>query len=708
MPQVGACIPNGLVDTSAWDCAPGIVRCFDVFVLQGHVCLVLELLDQSVYDILKARNFVGLSLDRIQHISKQLLVGLQHLHACGLSHNDLKPENIMFSKDGSCRLVDFGSAAAQQDFVSSKPYVQSRFYRAPEVLMGCQYSPSVDLWSAGCVLAELWLGLPLFAGGNTWDQCKRITALMGAPPFWMVQFGSQSHSLFEVARMSGRRKGVLRLAADTSQGWSGFCIKLRSEKSWRAIVHGPERDLSAWQQKHLSTTTLARLMALHVPCELSEGDKRERAVPTGKRVSSLDSNDSHSVQLLLFCDLLGRMLQVDPMQRPSASQLLDHPFISGQLTRQQESAVLTRAAENGIPVKNIEVPPKIRRPSASGLAPLPSQYLLEWSPRIDHHWKAILLNAQHRTFRHAQHWAGPHNSSHVHSGGSSPGGGPLPLVRPVEANHLQQANAAPGRVAGFGRGLFSLGRSEGSLLEPKHQSESAQLGSSLDPLKVYGFLPSALLSSEASVPQPTAQRSLSWKERTSHTGIRCARSLSYQYDSEWGRSTEVTPPAAATPQVGTRVQSQPRRSSLHSSSPSAWQPASPVQRIRRFSHNDVALSSTPQASAWSSPPSPASSVDDDSFSVGSLGYSSLPGTPLPSTFAFGSELAVTQAGVSCVVDSANKTLTLDGQWQLGQGAACCDADDKATEGQTSPIGLNISRRRSSIGSMFSVGSSGFG
>jgi len=577
-----------------------------------------------MYEVLKLRNFVGLSLRRIQVIARQLLGGIQHLHSCGLSHNDIKPENVMFTKAGDARLIDFGSATAQSSAAISKPYVQSRFYRAPEVILGCEYSPAVDIWSIGCLLAELRLGLPLFAGGNAWDQCKRLTALLGAPPFWMVQFGRQSHSLFEVARNTGRRRGVLRMARDTSKGWSGFCIKLRSEKTWRALTRGEERDTSAWQQQYLSTTTLSRLLALHVPSPLSGQDHCERAIPTGERAQPLDKDSPGTVQVLLFCDLVVRMLQVDPMMRISAWQLLQHPFITGELQPCQEKRLIANAAKAGLVQSQIVQGARPRRRSQTSLSPLPSQQLLQWTPPEHSWWAEAVSAAQRATVRHSDSTMDSGRCMHPRLSNAGPAHTVWSSPGPVAAS------SAAGSTAGLAtrrrRGSFSLGHSEGDLLHGVHSRSGA---AALAPLKVYGFLPPSLLSDRSISDATPVRRSKSWKGTNGHSEADDSPPRRLRADQSCG--------AALGPEIGAAVAMRSlraRRSSLHVQ-PSAAHPITvPSSRARRFSLSDLVASLAPWTSTDdgpmlpASPASPASSADDDSASFCSLGYTSVPGTPL--------------------------------------------------------------------------------
>jgi dual specificity tyrosine-phosphorylation-regulated kinase 2/3/4 len=101
-------------------------------------------------------------------------------------HCDLKPENILLqtSHGTSIKLIDFGTSCFENH--TCYTYIQSRFYRAPEVIMGIEYSSPIDMWSLGCILLELHLGYPLFAGEDEREQLAMIMEYIGTPPVKMI------------------------------------------------------------------------------------------------------------------------------------------------------------------------------------------------------------------------------------------------------------------------------------------------------------------------------------------------------------------------------------------------------------------------------------------------------------------------------------------------------------------------------------------
>ena len=149
------------------------VKAYEFFNHKNHTCIVFEMLEQNLYDFLKAQNFRPMPLRYIRPITQQVLCALLKLKQLGLIHADLKPENIMLvepeNQPFKVKVIDFGSASHVSKTVPAT-YLQSRYYRAPEIILGLNYNESIDMWSLGCVIAELFLGWPLYPGASEYDQ----------------------------------------------------------------------------------------------------------------------------------------------------------------------------------------------------------------------------------------------------------------------------------------------------------------------------------------------------------------------------------------------------------------------------------------------------------------------------------------------------------------------------------------------------------
>ncbi|CAG9332067.1 DYRK4_11 [Blepharisma stoltei] len=164
------------------DNANNVIRAEDHFIFRKHTCLVFELLSSSLYDLLKSNNFEGLSLSLIRRFAIQIFFSLKFIQKLNIIHCDLKPENILLKQanKSGLKVIDFGSSCFESEKVYT--YIQSRFYRAPEIILGIPYSYSIDMWSAGCILAELFTGNALFPGESEAEQLQYIMEIRGVPP----------------------------------------------------------------------------------------------------------------------------------------------------------------------------------------------------------------------------------------------------------------------------------------------------------------------------------------------------------------------------------------------------------------------------------------------------------------------------------------------------------------------------------------------
>ena len=150
------------------------------------VQLVTEILPMSLgkylYDLHRCRNIIPCSLFKI--FFYQLFKGLEYLHSLGIAHRDIKPHNILINpSNGILKICDFGSAKDIINDSNSTPDIGSRYYKAPEVLLGSRkYTEKIDIWGAGCVIAETLLdGMPMFQGDDNIDQIVQIIKILGPP-----------------------------------------------------------------------------------------------------------------------------------------------------------------------------------------------------------------------------------------------------------------------------------------------------------------------------------------------------------------------------------------------------------------------------------------------------------------------------------------------------------------------------------------------
>jgi len=139
--------------------------------------LVTHLMGADLNNIVKTQK---LSDDHVQFLVYQILRGLKYVHSAGILHRDLKPSNIAVNEDCELKILDFGLARQADDEMTG--YVATRWYRAPEIMLNwMHYNKTVDVWSVGCIMAELLTGKPLFPGSDHIDQLKKTMKLTGTP-----------------------------------------------------------------------------------------------------------------------------------------------------------------------------------------------------------------------------------------------------------------------------------------------------------------------------------------------------------------------------------------------------------------------------------------------------------------------------------------------------------------------------------------------
>lgn len=269
-----------------------VVRLLGHFTFRRHLCLVFERLSISLYELVKQNHFRGLSLDVVRSLLAQVLAALSVLRRMGVIHCDLKPENILLKRPDSSevKLIDFGSAC--QTTHATHSYVQSRFYRSPEVLLGVPYTTAVDMWSLGCIAGELFLGLPLFPGHDDDNMLRRMAEMLApnhAPPQWMLQRGRHAARIFRNDQLLG---------GDSDSG--------------REAPPGQRRP--AWK-RYFQYAALEDIV-MNYPLRRRDANAAEVAREMALRRA--------------FVDLLQGMLRVDPNERLTPDECLRHPFVLGE------------------------------------------------------------------------------------------------------------------------------------------------------------------------------------------------------------------------------------------------------------------------------------------------------------------------------------------------------------------------------------------
>ncbi|XP_043337065.1 homeodomain-interacting protein kinase 3 isoform X2 [Cervus elaphus] len=268
------------------------VRAYECFQHRNHTCLVFEMLEQNLYDFLKQNKFSPLPLKVIRPILQQVATALKKLKSLGLIHADLKPENIMLvdpvRQPYRVKVIDFGSASHVSKTVCST-YLQSRYYRAPEIILGLPFCEAIDMWSLGCVIAELFLGWPLYPGALEYDQIRYISQTQGLPGEQLLNVGTKSTRFF---------------CRETDLSHSGWRLKTLEE-------HEAETGMKSKEARKYIFSSLDDVAHVNTVMDLEGSDLlAEKA----------DRRE--------FVGLLKKMLLIDADLRITPAETLNHAFVN--------------------------------------------------------------------------------------------------------------------------------------------------------------------------------------------------------------------------------------------------------------------------------------------------------------------------------------------------------------------------------------------
>ncbi|XP_032685350.1 uncharacterized protein LOC116850797 isoform X2 [Odontomachus brunneus] len=174
-----------------------VIHMLEYFYFRNHLCISFELMSLNLYELIKKNNYQGFSLSLIRRFANSLISCLKLLYRENIIHCDLKPENVLLKQRGSSsiKVIDFGSSCYSHQRVYT--YIQSRFYRSPEVILGLPYGTPIDMWSLGCILAELYTGYPLFPGEDEIEQLACIMEVLGLPPEHIISHASRRRLFFD-------------------------------------------------------------------------------------------------------------------------------------------------------------------------------------------------------------------------------------------------------------------------------------------------------------------------------------------------------------------------------------------------------------------------------------------------------------------------------------------------------------------------------
>mmetsp|Transcript_15274 Transcript_15274/g.36027 ORF Transcript_15274/g.36027 Transcript_15274/m.36027 type:complete len:647 (+) Transcript_15274:111-2051(+) len=165
---------------------PNVIKLHEVVKVKDQVFLVFQYCESNLFQTMQymreqAKKF---SEAEIRYVMKQILQGLEFCHDRDVFHRDIKPENVML-RDNELKLTDFGQAKSIRNRFPLTEYVATRWYRAPEIILRSRdYGPASDIWSAGALMAELYLLHPMFSGTSEIDQLFKICSVLGTPAHW--------------------------------------------------------------------------------------------------------------------------------------------------------------------------------------------------------------------------------------------------------------------------------------------------------------------------------------------------------------------------------------------------------------------------------------------------------------------------------------------------------------------------------------------
>lgn len=261
-----------------------VIRFERSFDHKGHLCMVFENLSMNLREVLKKfGRDVGLNLRAIRAYAQQMFLGLSLLRKCNILHADLKPDNLLVNEQRSIlKICDLGSASSASENEIT-PYLVSRFYRAPEIILGIPYDYAIDIWSIGCTLYELYTGKILFTGRNNNQMLRSIMECRGKFPPKFLRKGTLTHDHFD---------DMLNF-------------------------HSTEVD-------KLTGRVVTKILDFKKPTR----DLKSRLMGNGNKATWKGMAESELKELTQFVDLLDRCLSVNPEKRCTPLEALKHPFIS--------------------------------------------------------------------------------------------------------------------------------------------------------------------------------------------------------------------------------------------------------------------------------------------------------------------------------------------------------------------------------------------
>ncbi|KAK4685529.1 serine/threonine-protein kinase PRP4, partial [Tremellales sp. Uapishka_1] len=260
-----------------------IVRMERIFEHRGHLCIVTESLSMNLRDVIKRfGKDVGLNMRAVRAYAHQMFLALSLMKKCDIVHADMKPDNVLVTENkATLKVCDLGSASDVSDGEIT-PYLVSRFYRAPEIILGLPFDTAIDIWSVGCTLFELYTGKILFPGRSNNHMLLLMMELKGKFNHRMIKKATFGEMHFD--------EGMNFISVEKDKITGMDAVKT-------LVISKPAKDLKA------------------------------RLLPSS--AVQVKMKDEELKMLVSFVDLLDKCLALDPLRRLTPRDALMHPFVTG-------------------------------------------------------------------------------------------------------------------------------------------------------------------------------------------------------------------------------------------------------------------------------------------------------------------------------------------------------------------------------------------
>lgn len=231
-----------------------IVKLLDAFYTvndDGKVIqnLVFEYVTRSLEAYMEEcrNNKETIPIEKIKSIMKQMFYGLDYCHSKNIVHRDLKPENVLFTQDDRVKICDFGSSKFIDENTKSTPYIVSRYYRAPELLLGMNnYNEKIDIFATGCIFAELFTLTPLFPGKTEGLQLFEHMCILGKPEQKYFERFKMPESYLDFFRKMQNIEPVnIRKVLNEKEVYDSKTINDASDLIMKLLYWEPEKRLTA-------------------------------------------------------------------------------------------------------------------------------------------------------------------------------------------------------------------------------------------------------------------------------------------------------------------------------------------------------------------------------------------------------------------------------------------------------------------------------